>query len=157
MQERGIGMKRLTIVGILFIVILGCSDDETPGPLSPPPSGLQISVSVSPNRILLGQNTQLTLTIENYGPDIEFDYDCAEHFGFRIEDADGSLKLEYPVCLTDPHKFEIRRGFKKTIQYPIPYTPMPALQPARYIISGGIMEHEKEYPLATTELVILLP
>ena len=150
-------MIRLSIVGILLILFLGCSEDETPVSLTPPPSGLEISASVSPNRILLGQRTQLTLTIENYGPDIELDFDCAEHFGFRIEDADGSLKLEYPVCLTDAHTFVIRRGFKRTIQYPIPYTPIPALQPARYIISGGIMEHEKDYPLATTELVILLP
>ncbi|MHC4060749.1 MAG: hypothetical protein ACYSR6_03935 [Planctomycetota bacterium] len=150
-------MRRLSIIGILLIMVLGCSEDETPVSLTPPPSGLQISASVSPNRILLGQSSQLTLTIENYGPDIELDYDCAEHFGFRIEDADGSLTLTYPLCLPDEHTFVIRRGFKRTIQYPIPYAPIPALQPARYIISGGILEHEAEHPLAKTELVILLP
>lgn len=156
--EKGVlELKRWSIIGILLIVFPGCSEDENPVSLTPPPSGLQISATVSPDRILLGQSSQLTLTIENYGPDIELDYNCAEHFGFRIKDADGSLTLSYPVCLVTPHTFVIRRGFKRTIQYPIPYTPLPALQPARYIISGGILEHEDKYPLAKTELVILLP
>ena len=150
-------MKRLNIIGILVILILGCSEDETPISLTPPPSGLQISASVSPNRILLGQSTQLTLTIENYDQDIELDFNCSRHFGFRIEDADGSLELTYPSCLPDTHTFVIKPGFKRTIHYPIPYSSLPALQPARYIISAGILEHENEYPLAVTELVILLP
>ena len=154
-----IEMKKFFGFGLLLVLIVACSDDEGPGPLTPPPAGLQMTLTVSPNRIIFGQSTTLTLRVENYGPDIELENDCFDHFGFRVEDSNSSFKIKFPLCMSQPHSYVIERGYKETHKFTIPYLRYnhPPLQPTHYVVSAGFLEHEDEYQWVEAELVVLHP
>ena len=146
-------MKKIWLLGIAFLVMVGCSEDETP--TTPPPSqtGVQITLTVSPERVRVGQTVELTLEVMNHGPnEVELDFQCLDHFGFRIEDADGSMHLEFPgLCVIESHSLVMDPGWKKTLKHEIQGT----LAPARYVVTGGILENEDAYPWKETALVVL--
>ena len=151
--------KRLNMLGILMLLVLGCSEEETPVNLTPPPSGLQLKVTASPSRVLIGQTSIITLTIENYGPDIVLDFDCMDHYGIEVKQSNGSIDFTLPFCVSDPHTYEIKRGHKETVNIPLPWPRYhhPGLEPGHYEIYAGFREHRDEYPWVKTSLVVTLP
>ena len=80
-------MKVILWAAILCLGVFpaGCSD-ESDHDFAPAPDGFEISMDLSSSTIYRGQSTTLTLEIANYGPDIELDFACHDHFGFRIKD-----------------------------------------------------------------------
>ncbi len=141
----------------LLCVMAGCSEKSGPVDLTPPPTGFQIEMSLSSNLIYRGQNTQLTLEIANYGPDIELDFRCMDHFGFRIENDNGDLVYEYPSCYPNPNHFTIRKGYKNTVSFSVPGGTLPIIEEGYYKVSSGILEHEDLYPWKKAGLVVLEP
>ena len=140
----------------LVFGLAGCSD-ETDQSLAPAPTGFQTDVSRSSHRRYRGQSTELTLEIANYGSDIDLDFDCNDHFGFRIKDQLGNVVYEYPSCNPISTHLTMRRGYKNTVTFSVPGGTLPVIEEGDYKVSAGIMEHEDEYPWEESGLMILEP
>lgn len=140
----------------LIFGLAGCSD-ETDRSLSPAPTGFQTDVSLSSDRIYRGQSTELTLEIANYGPDIELDFGCNDHFGFRIKDLLGNVVYEYPSCNPISTHLTMRKGYMNTVTFSVPGGTLPVIEEGQYNVSAGITEHEDEYPWEMKSLTILEP
>ncbi len=151
-------MKVILCLAALSVLCgaFGCSQEGSFTP-TPPPTGFVMDMSLSLDRMYRGQNTDLSLEIANYGTDIELDFDCADHFGFRIENDDGELVYEYPSCYPNANHFTMRQGYKNRIVFSVPGGTLPVLEAGYYTISSGIMEHEDDYPWKEAEILILEP
>lgn len=152
-------MKVIARVAVFSLLcgMAGCSEESSPVDLTPPPTGFQIEVSLSTDLIYRGQNAELTLEIANHGPDIELDFDCMDHFGFRIEKENGDLVYEQPSCYPDPNHLTIQKGYKNTLIFSVPGTPFIILEEGHYRVSSGILEHEDLYPWKKAGLTVLEP
>ncbi len=152
-------MRIIALIAALGFLcgMTGCSEESDPVDLTLPPTGFQVEVSLSADRIYRGQSTQLTLNIANYGPNIELDFDCMDHFGFRIEKENGDLVYEYPSCHPNSNHLTIQKGYKNTVTFSVPGGTLPAMEEGYYRVSSGIMEHEDLYPWKKTGLTILEP
>ena len=151
-------MKVILWAAILCLGVFpaGCSD-ESDHDFAPAPDGFEISMDLSSSTIYRGQSTTLTLEIANYGPDIELDFACHDHFGFRIKDQFGNVEYEWPSCNPIPSHLTMRRGYKDTVAFPVPGGTLPVLEEGTYTLSAGILEHEDEFPWNKTLLTVLEP
>jgi hypothetical protein len=145
-----------TVAAGLVMGLAGCSDEAAPG-LASAPTGFQTDVSLASEMIYRGQSTDLTLEIANYGYDIELDFACMDHFGFRIEDDQGNTVYEYPSCYPTASHLTMRKGYKNTVIFSVPGGTLPSLEEGYYKVSAGIMEHEDEYPWEKKNLTIIEP
>jgi hypothetical protein len=148
---RPMSWKQLCIIGMTIVFGAACSKDE-PASLTSPPRGVVISLRVSPVRVRIGQSAEIVLEVTNRGPDrVELEFDCRDHIGYRIEDADGSMVYRFPgLCEIVPHTLNMDPGWTESLRRNLPST----LAPARYVVKAGILDHEAEYPWATASLVV---
>lgn len=142
------------VLFVASVLALSCSDDETP-PLTPPPTGVALTVMCSPVRVIAGHPYEIRLDIVNHGPAVELDTRCTDQFGYRIRSEQGSIVFERPGagCVLDPNVVRLKAGEKRTVRWGL----TASMEPARYEIEAGVVDHEDEYPWAETILVVTYP
>ena len=146
--------SRYWILAITLMVVLSCSEDEST-PLTPPPRGIQTTVSLSPPRVVAGQTHEIIVEVVNNGPALELDTRCAVHLGYRIRSADGSLVISNPgpTCQGATGPLRLGPGERRTVRH----TRTASMSPARYVVEAGIVDNEEKYPWAKETLVVLYP
>jgi hypothetical protein len=144
--------RRFYFIAIFILVIMGCSEDKDPLTLTPPPRNVEITVTVLPSYIKYGETAEIAFTVTNHGPDpVELEFRCKDHLGYRLEAENGTFTFSSPgLCEIGPHKLIMAPGWTQTLRERTPVN-LPVLP---YIVKAGILEHEDEYPWATTKLYV---
>jgi hypothetical protein len=137
---------------VLFLAIFGCSEDKQPLTVTPPPRNVEITVSVYPKYIRIKERANIIVTATNRGSvPVEFDFQCREHLGYRLEAEGGGFVFSSPgPCINDPHRFVLEPGGVETLQERTPVD----LPPYQYIVKAGILGYEDEFPWAKSRLTV---
>jgi hypothetical protein len=148
-------MKTIACLGVASAVLLllaSCSNEESTRVLAPSPPPLSVRVTVSPYIITFGTSADVVVEVTNEtAKKVSLDFDCGETVGFVLETEDGSFVLKDPsTCYEFPHTLVLKAHETQTFRRSLP----PSLAPRLYLVSGGITEHEKDYPWGTARLTV---
>lgn len=147
-------VMRLLLISIIIACIANSCDDSNITPVIPQRTEPRIQVNITTafySQKYFGKVFSINITAYNHGKTITLPFSCSDHLGCEVIDQYGVVVYRAPASCDDKkHDFIFENGtsIQKT------FSSSSSLQIGTYIVRGGLLEHDFEYPWAVSTLEV---